>query len=354
MRRRFAWACGAVLIGLSGAGQDGVSASEAQARAPIIFKNAPSDASGGGQEPAVSLREGPAAGALPENAPEPETAGGGQRPVDLLIPVTEGSGSEVPSAPGVTCNPSSPGSVHRIATQAIRYCGLIDAQGVQTFERELDTDVSDLVITSSGGTLDYPLRLADMVRARGLSVEIVGPCFSGCASLVFVAGSVRTLSKTALLGFHQTASSSALLFSRAGNAQSSDAAIPLYGRSQRELALYAAAGIDYDLLYAPQVLIETLCVYPASFDAQAGEAAIRIVSEFDLWVPTKRDLDRFGLAYRGTLPDDQSDIAKRYEIYMPSDVAVPKISLKDFRAEVSASRYLYNVKACALPEPGIE
>lgn len=324
----------ALLVGILIAGQQCTNAVWAQGAALLEKEETPQD---------IGVPE-------TEGTPSPDEAE--PEPVD---PVAEDESisnlsEDVPEAPGVSCNPSGPGHVMRIAPQAIRYCGLLDADGLARFRSALDDEVTDLVITSAGGSLDYPLRMARIVRERSLAVEIVGPCFSGCASFVFIASTRRTLSPTAVLGFHQTASSSALLSARVPGGHPGGLTQPLYHRSQQEVALYSSSAVDLDLLYAPQVLIDTICVIPPRFDATAGESVIRIVSDHQLWIPTGRQLDRFGVTYKGSLSKSRADAERRFRLYMPDDVGVPEFAFGALSASISPFPSLYRVPSCDAAE----
>lgn len=247
---------------------------------------------------------------------------------------------------GDECNPTGGGKVYRISPQAIRYCGLIDLDGIAALERLLDADVTDLVITSAGGAKEAPVNLARIVQKLGMNVEVAGPCFSGCAAFVFIAAKNRTLSSTALLGLHQTASSSSLMLSRQTNGNPSGASLNLLHRSQLEGVLYASTGIDFDLLYVPQVLIETICVIPAEFEASAGESIIQIVSDFDVWVPTGDSLRQFGVTHYGELPKNHEEAIDRFRTYMSDQAKLPEFAIGEWPSERSPYRSLFEVEVC--------
>lgn len=61
--------------------------------------------------------------------------------------------------------------------------------------------VSTLVLDSPGGRVAAARGLARLVREAGLSTEVRGTCASAC-TLVFLAGTRRTLAPGARLGFH--------------------------------------------------------------------------------------------------------------------------------------------------------
>jgi len=89
----------------------------------------------------------------------------------------------------------------------LRYCGRITQHGVALFNSMLRAGDERIVISSVGGELEHPLNLAFLVLEKNLDVEVVGPCFSGCAAFVFIAGNQRIISPTGVLGFHNTNSS---------------------------------------------------------------------------------------------------------------------------------------------------
>lgn len=273
-------------------------------------------------------------------------------PPPAVLPAPPPPQEQVPRAQGEECPPGGTPQVARIERgqiSALRYCGSINALGVEKVENLLsDSDIA-LVITSYGGELDAPLRLAEIVTAKGLEVEVVGPCFSGCASFVFVAGSRRMVNADGILGFHNTASSAALLGYRALNADIPSGFGPLMARASREWQLYVSKGVSFDLLYEPQVRIGTICSQPRGVHPVSGERVIDIHSERNFWLPSPGFLGTAGIAFEGSLPATERDAAKRFQRYMPAGVPVPKFTSESRKLAGAAETLLYRVPAC--PEP---
>jgi hypothetical protein len=220
---------------------------------------------------------------------------------------------------------------------------------VDAFEAALRPTDRALVITSYGGDLDAPLRMAEIVAARKMNVEVEGPCFSGCAAFVFVAGERRVISPTGIIGFHNTASSAALLGLRADGENSTLGLEPVLRRAGREWELYVARGVSFDLLYEPQVRIETLCTAPRSQRATSGERVIDIVSVLDFWIPSPGALTEFGISYEGQVALSEREAAWRFHAYMSEKIPAPKFTSESRKLPVESEMLLYSIEACSAP-----
>lgn len=205
--------------------------------------------------------------------------------------------------------------IRRLALGGVRYCGRIDDAGVRRVGELLQPGDSRLVITSVGGELDAPLRLAALVVRNRLDVEVAGPCFSACASLVFVAGNRRIVGPTGVLGFHNTSSSALILASRVYGDQDDIDTENLQRRASEEFALYARRGIDPALLLRPQVEIGTVCLARAG-SARSGETIFNLVSRLDIWVPELAALRAFGVELSGDYSASSVDVQRRLERYL--------------------------------------
>ena len=184
---------------------------------------------------------------------------------------------------------------------AIRYCGKITGAGFDEVRRLFVPDVRRLIISSAGGSYDAPLDLAFLVERHSLELVVDGICFSGCASAVFVAARERTLTETAVLGFHNT-SSSAFYIVHFLFPEQRDNFGRLFQRFTGERSLYARQGVDPNILVHGQVSIDPICADLAVPDPSNGEPTINIVSQADLWIPTEREARRAGLTWKGSLP----------------------------------------------------
>jgi hypothetical protein len=252
-----------------------------------------------------------------------------------LAPPVELGAAEPPAAQ--SCPPAGAPVVRRLALGGIRYCGRIDDEGVRQAAEMLRREDSRLVITSVGGNLDAPLALAALVLRERLDVEVAGPCFSACASIIFVAGNHRIVSATGVLGFHNTNSSAFMLASHLFAGRGSPDMGNLRRRASEEIGIYARRAIDPTLLVRPQVEIGTLCVRRADASSP-GEPVFNLASRLDLWVPDLATLRAFGVELAGDYPVSPGDAAGRLDRYLgPSG---PQFRFS-FGGQALSSRLLY-------------
>jgi len=195
------------------------------------------------------------------------------------------------------CPYSEEPTVALLSREAVLYCGLLNAKGARLLDDIGTAETTTLLIASGGGVLEAPLDIADIVLRNKLSVVAAGPCFSGCAATVFVAGMERYTLASAQLGFHNTATSAVEMAEATFGQKNSFNFVPLEARSRREIALYDSMGIDRALLLDPQSAIVTVCITVNGNDAVSGETVLNITSQFDLWVPSNAQLARYGLNY---------------------------------------------------------
>jgi hypothetical protein len=215
----------------------------------------------------------------------------------------------------VTCPPDGNPVVTRLPQGGVRYCGRIDEAGVAATRNLLRRDDSRLVITSIGGSLAAPLELAKLVLDFRLDVEVSGPCFSGCASAVFIAGERRYIGSTGVLGFHNTQTSSFLLASRVFQADRGTNFELLQKRSAEELRLYAIKGVDLTLLVQPQSEIGTLCISKTETGTSVKETVFNLISDSDIWLPSRETLIARGVAILGSYPRSEGDARERLARY---------------------------------------
>ena len=88
--------------------------------------------------------------------------------------------------------------------QSITLSGPFGMGAATRFERELKKapQLRRVVLDSPGGRLYEAHQIAGQVRARGLQTRATGDCASAC-TLVFIAGSQRSVAPHARLGFHR-------------------------------------------------------------------------------------------------------------------------------------------------------
>lgn len=238
-------------------------------------------------------------------------------------------------------------TVIRLGDDSVLYCGRLTAAGVANFRNILRTTDQELRIASLGGDLDAPLAMAELVRDRRLRVSIIGPCISGCASFVFVAGSVRSVSPRGVLGLHNTAASALFLVQQAHLSFDSDRD-PLIARARRERELYRSLGINERLLMEPQARVETRCIEPGSTDPRTGETEFHIYSRHGIWVPTRAQWRALGVPFGGFSPQSAAE-ARRV---LADSVPEPNNNAADIVESAGELRalpevYLADVRRCA-------
>ena len=227
--------------------------------------------------------------------------------------------ASAPDRKSVVCGQASVGRVARTGPDRLRYCGPLDRQGAQRLERRLRPGDRVLEIASPGGELDWPLRIAQTVRDRGLSVEVIGACYSGCASFVFPAGKARRIIPGGLLGFHNTASGVLAALEVWGEGVlSAEEAAPLRARAAGEVALYRSVGVSEAMLVEPLRRIGLRCLVRSGAHPETGEPVILIGTERTLWAPSASDLSAAGMTFEGVLPADQGRVSALFHTLSPS------------------------------------
>lgn len=205
------------------------------------------------------------------------------------------------------------------------------------------------MIASFGGEVDAPLSMAELVRDRALRVTVVGPCLSGCASFVFVAGRQRSIARGGLVGLHNTSTSAFYLaLTTQGEVTTRDE--PLRLRAGREQELYRTLDIDPRLLTEPQARLETICVEIGGPDERTGETRYLIRTRYGFWVPTRAQWEAFGVHFDGAIPasgDQALAILRSVVLDRPGhDVA---ISFNRHSLPVPPEVYLSEVRQCSSP-----
>lgn len=88
--------------------------------------------------------------------------------------------------------------------QALIVNGLLSQGVANKFEELLDAvpGVKQIILTSEGGRMFEAVRMAAMIRKRGLDTRVDDYCISACTN-VLLAGAERTAPNRARIGFHQ-------------------------------------------------------------------------------------------------------------------------------------------------------
>ncbi|MDZ7753397.1 MAG: hypothetical protein U5S82_17575 [Gammaproteobacteria bacterium] len=83
------------------------------------------------------------------------------------------------------------------------YRGDIDAGANRAFfEGVADRPVTELAITSMGGSVEAAITLGRWVHGHGVDVVVVGHCLSACANYVFPAGRRKVIRPGAVVAWH--------------------------------------------------------------------------------------------------------------------------------------------------------
>ena len=248
-------------------------------------------------------------------------------PIEFRIEHPAGLASTGAQALPSACDYASDGQVFRTAHDTVRYCGRLTDEGLTRLKAALTPGDSRLEIASAGGSLDAPIDFAFLVRRNELAIDVIGPCFSGCASFVFVASSERRIGPYGIIGMHNTASSAAVMAATFNEGELNDNALPLFRRSQREHQLYQLAGVGIGLLYEPQNRVKTVCAEIVRLDVRTRESVVDIASEFDLWLPDKQQLNAYGINFSGDLPRNLKDAVGRFQIVVGDQSSIPKFTM---------------------------
>ena len=265
------------------------------------------------------------------------------RPAGYLVRNSMGAPVSAPE-----CDYASDGQVLRTAHDTVRYCGRLTDEGLTRLKVALTPGDSRLEIASAGGTLDAPIDFAFLIQRNGLAIDVIGPCFSGCASFAFVASSERRIGSNGIIGMHNTASSAAVLAATFNEGELNDNALPLFQRSQREHQLFQLAGVGIGLLYEPQNRIKTVCAEIVRLDIRTHESVVDIASEFDLWLPDKQQLNAYGINFSGELPHSLKDAVGRFQNVVGDHSGVPKFTMVSDDIQKTPDILLRKTSPCAL------
>ncbi|MBL8569124.1 MAG: hypothetical protein JNK84_08565 [Phreatobacter sp.] len=98
---------------------------------------------------------------------------------------------------------STPGAPIRVAGTTLCFSGDIDRDSAEATARLLtERSLTAMVVTSDGGEVTSAVRLARVVRARGLLLVVQRRCISSCANFLFPAARTKAVAPNALVIFH--------------------------------------------------------------------------------------------------------------------------------------------------------
>lgn len=128
---------------------------------------------------------------------------------------------------------------------AILFEGRIDGASAARFaELARDPAIRRVVITSRGGLVAPALDMADVIRDRGLDVEVPRACWSSCANYIFPSGREKRLGHARAIGWHGNMTH-VLWLDQNGKGQW-DAALMAEARdlARREAIFFRRIGVD--------------------------------------------------------------------------------------------------------------
>ncbi len=81
---------------------------------------------------------------------------------------------------------------------------VIDAELFDEYKDKITPEIDTLVITSTGGDVNYGIKLGNDVFDRKLNVVVRDYCMSSCANYIFLAGNKKSIEKNSIIAFHGT------------------------------------------------------------------------------------------------------------------------------------------------------
>ena len=94
----------------------------------------------------------------------------------------------------------------RIEGSSIIYLGLMNTAGYDKLMRLAEQgNISELAITSPGGTVFWGIKIGEIVYENGWDVRVRGLCMSSCANYVFPAGRNKVIEDGGIVGWHGSA-----------------------------------------------------------------------------------------------------------------------------------------------------
>jgi hypothetical protein len=104
---------------------------------------------------------------------------------------------------GCAANRALPAARVEVSGDTVVFNGLITPEAADRFLSAIDAGpIAHIKIASGGGVVEPAIRMAEQIYARGLDVEVVGPCFSSCANYIFPAGRHKSIGAKGIVGWH--------------------------------------------------------------------------------------------------------------------------------------------------------
>jgi hypothetical protein len=173
----------------------------------------------------------------------------------------------------------------------IYFRGQIDREQSRAFIQEMEKKPRDVVITSAGGDEFAAMEMGEAILKYDRSVTAERYCLSGCFNTILVAAKQRIITPGTLVGVHGSAIA---LMQRYAQTRREPPA-PLPGLVDRYRRLYKARGVDLDILRCAAIQIGTTNLHVADERSRYGGW----LTIYNLWIPSKADLQRFGVDTTG-------------------------------------------------------
>jgi len=157
--------------------------------------------------------------------------------------------------------------------------------------------ISRIKIRSGGGWPEPGAKLAAVIQARNIAVEVDDFCLSACMPFVFLASQSRTVENGALLGFHYADSYDVAYLSPRFGLES----LTIQSRADKAIRdVYKSAGISDDMLIHQGVMLDPLCWS----EMRKNKDLKSVVYKYGVWLPTSENLRSWNIEFSGSLLAD--------------------------------------------------
>jgi ATP-dependent protease ClpP protease subunit len=198
----------------------------------------------------------------------------------------------------VACSPATHGVKKEGDT--IYFSGTISQEAADAIVERASAEVHTLVVNSDGGDETAAIQIGNLVAQRGLTVVVDDKCHSACAQYVFVAAARKEISATGVVSCHHNSVGISEDTPRwlSGTALSRIGTVRIAASS-----LYQMAGVSLDFARACMTAVVPLC-----YCSKSGEDYIK--TGYSVWIPTRRDFAKFGIAEVVGAPETVEAAAK--------------------------------------------
>ncbi len=216
-----------------------------------------------------------------------------------VLSFTASSVAQAQRSPAVICTPG----VERIA-DGLKACGELTNAFVSRIDSELKPTDITLQLTSPGGDSGAAIRLARILRQRGLRLKVSGICFSSCAHFVFLSAPYVVIDANTLVGFHHTSS-----FIYASLISRGSTPMDLLRKNQEvEKEFFHEIGAQRAFLYAPAYFTHPACIGYTKYN---GVYDLFIKTKWSFIIPTRSAMEEIRHApVQGFWPQNASDVAR--------------------------------------------